>query len=67
MVYYGKGALKRLGCGWEKFALENKLVEGDACVFELMDSKDVLQFKVQILKGDLPFDGKTAATPILVE
>ncbi|MED6106140.1 hypothetical protein PIB30_002032 [Stylosanthes scabra] len=41
--------------GWRKFANDNNLVEGDACVFELMENTDEkIIFEVQILKGDLP-------------
>ncbi|MED6152498.1 hypothetical protein PIB30_092675 [Stylosanthes scabra] len=41
--------------GWRKFAIDNHLGEGDACVFELMENSDEkIIFQVQILKGDLP-------------
>lgn len=53
MTYCVNGRIRRLYCGWEKFATDNKLKIGDGCIFELIDSKN-LQFKVQILPGQLP-------------
>ncbi|MED6183138.1 hypothetical protein PIB30_035270 [Stylosanthes scabra] len=41
--------------GWKKFAVENGLKDGDACVFELKEnSEEKLVFQVQILRGDIP-------------
>ncbi|KAL1359394.1 hypothetical protein HN51_004712 [Arachis hypogaea] len=41
--------------GWKKFAVDNHLEVGDACVFELKESsEEKLVFQVQILRGDLP-------------
>ncbi|URE05333.1 B3 domain-containing protein [Musa troglodytarum] len=53
VVYYGDQSFQRFGCGWKKFVVDNNLKEGDGCVFELMDTGNI-QFKVQILRGDLP-------------
>lgn len=61
---------------WGKFAKENNLAVGDACVFELMegDSNSTrIQFKVQILKDDFPSEllekaeGYTMENPISLD
>ncbi|KAH7659104.1 B3 DNA binding domain-containing protein [Dioscorea alata] len=57
MTYCVNRRTRRLYCGWEKFATDNKLKIGDGCIFELVDSKN-LQFKVQILPGQLPSNSK---------
>ncbi|KAH0456025.1 hypothetical protein IEQ34_013932 [Dendrobium chrysotoxum] len=54
--YYGESTLKRFGCGWKKFALENKLKIGDGCVFELIDDDKELKLGVQILDGQIPLE-----------
>nr|XP_043630382.1 B3 domain-containing protein Os04g0386900-like [Erigeron canadensis] len=61
---------------WGKFATDNDLAAGDACVFELTegscDSSNI-EFKVQILKNNFPSEllgkaeGLTANNPISVE
>lgn len=56
MTYNGSSSFKRLDHGWRDFSIDNNLKAGDACVFQLIDTKDVVQFKVQILRGDLPSD-----------
>ncbi|KAM0934120.1 putative transcription factor B3-Domain family [Dioscorea sansibarensis] len=71
MTYCGNLPKRRLYCGWEKFATDNKLKIGDGCIFELVDSKN-LQFKVQILPGQLPsnlkpnINGKSCDSPIFI-
>ncbi|KAK8945707.1 B3 domain-containing protein [Platanthera guangdongensis] len=55
MKYLGEGILKRFGCGWKEFALDNHLKVGDGCVFELMARDDnEMKLQVQILDGQLP-------------
>ncbi|XLR12797.1 hypothetical protein S83_040735, partial [Arachis hypogaea] len=56
MVYRGHApGRKFFDGGWRKFVKANCLVEGDACVFELMaNSDEKIVFEVQILRGDLP-------------
>lgn len=56
VVYCGDQSFQRFGEGWKKFVVDNNLKEGDGCVFELMDTENI-QFKVQILRGDLPAFG----------
>jgi len=54
MDYNGQNKTKLFdSVGWEKFAEENYLKLGDACVFELMkNSEEEIEFKVQILRGE---------------
>ncbi|WVZ25413.1 hypothetical protein V8G54_003957 [Vigna mungo] len=56
MVYCGQNKLQVFRpAGWKKFAVENCLRVGDACIFELMESSDKkVIFEVQILRGDIP-------------
>ncbi|RYR73227.1 hypothetical protein Ahy_A02g007569 isoform C [Arachis hypogaea] len=56
MVYRGHApGRKFFDGGWRKFVKANCLVEGDACVFELMaNSDEKIVFEVQILRGDVP-------------
>ncbi|CAL9101264.1 unnamed protein product, partial [Musa acuminata var. zebrina] len=56
VVYCGDQSFQRFGQGWKNFVADNNLKEGDGCVFELMDTENI-QFKVQILRGDLPAFG----------
>ncbi|XP_020582828.1 B3 domain-containing protein Os04g0386900-like [Phalaenopsis equestris] len=70
MKYYGESRLKRLGCGWKKFALENNLKVGDGCVFELMDDDKELRLGVQILNGQIPVEFirlGSAEKPIIID
>ncbi|URE05334.1 B3 domain-containing protein [Musa troglodytarum] len=72
VVYYGDQSFQRFGCGWKKFVVDNNLKEGDGCVFELMDTGNI-QFKVQILRGDLPAlgagggDGRSSGDVIVID
>ncbi|KAL1540011.1 B3 domain-containing protein-like protein [Salvia divinorum] len=66
----------RFDCGgWKRFVDENNLAEGDACIFEVMESStQILRLDVIILRNtmDLPpallskiqFHGKTPETAI---
>ncbi|TKY58958.1 hypothetical protein E2542_SST16033 [Spatholobus suberectus] len=56
MVYYGHSKQQIFNTtGWKKFAVDNCLRVGDACIFELMESSDEkVIFEVQILRGDIP-------------
>ncbi|XP_047168044.1 B3 domain-containing protein Os06g0112300-like [Vigna umbellata] len=58
MVYCGQNKLQVFSAaGWKKFAVENCLRVGDACIFELMESSDKkVIFEVQILRGDIPYE-----------
>ncbi|RWV92093.1 hypothetical protein BHE74_00059210 [Ensete ventricosum] len=56
VAYCGDQSFQRFGEGWKNFVDDNNLKEGDGCVFELMDTENI-QFKVQILRGDLPAFG----------
>ncbi|XP_031500621.1 B3 domain-containing protein Os03g0212300-like [Nymphaea colorata] len=44
------GGIVGFSSGWRKFAVENHLREGDACVFEFI--KEPIGFKVHIFRGD---------------
>ncbi|XP_077234957.1 B3 domain-containing protein Os04g0386900-like isoform X2 [Tasmannia lanceolata] len=71
VLYYGDRPFKRFTPSWRKFATDNKLKVGDACVFELIGSKK-LEFRVQILDGKFPpavvsSEGQSAADPIIIE
>ena len=49
------GIRKRFDTNWRKFAVDNGLKIGDACVFELEEcSGSKLVFRVQILDGEIP-------------
>ncbi|XP_024637418.1 B3 domain-containing protein Os04g0386900 [Medicago truncatula] len=54
MTYNGQNKTKQFdSVSWEKFAEDNYLKLGDACVFELMkNSEEEIVFKVQILRGE---------------
>ncbi|KAK4748037.1 hypothetical protein SAY87_014623 [Trapa incisa] len=75
MVYYGNGLKrKRFNVQWRHFADDNALKVGDACVFELMVcTKEVLKFRVQILRGDIPLilqyrvPGANSDHPLVIE
>ncbi|PKA55715.1 B3 domain-containing protein [Apostasia shenzhenica] len=66
--YVIRKTYKVLNGGWRKFATDNNLRLGDACVFELMDAEKVM-FRVQILDGQLPErrEGVRAEIPILID
>ncbi|KAF9625267.1 hypothetical protein IFM89_020853 [Coptis chinensis] len=75
MRYYGSDtdSNKRFDPGWKKFAMENRLKVGDGCVFQLEEySAQRLEFKVQILNGDIPselvskHDGSSSDNPITI-
>ncbi|XP_042016067.1 B3 domain-containing protein Os04g0386900-like [Salvia splendens] len=39
MMYHGNDSRPRFECaGWKKFVNDNNLAEGDACIFEVMES-----------------------------
>ncbi|XP_077242916.1 B3 domain-containing protein Os04g0386900-like isoform X2 [Tasmannia lanceolata] len=69
-LYSGDKSFKRFDPSWRRFVIDNKLKVGDACVFELMDSKN-FEFRVQILDGEVPHDlltdGENEAAPIIIE
>lgn len=72
--YGTKGSCKRFDGSWRKFAEDNNLKVGDACVFELIEySSKKLFFRVQILRGDIPPEllqkvvGETEDSPIVIE
>ncbi|CAB4269257.1 unnamed protein product [Prunus armeniaca] len=59
---------------WKAFAIDNNLKVGDSCVFEQLEcSSTRLVFRVQILRGDIPFefldklDGDNVDAPIVLE
>ncbi|KAK7317933.1 hypothetical protein RJT34_02570 [Clitoria ternatea] len=56
ILYSGQSRDKKfVSNGWKKFARDNSLKVGDACVFELMENSDEkVTFEVQILRGDIP-------------
>ncbi|KAK7400709.1 hypothetical protein VNO78_11982 [Psophocarpus tetragonolobus] len=60
MIYSGQSKQQILSnSGWKKFAVDNCLRVGDACIFELMECKDnKVIFEVQILRGDIPFSSE---------
>ncbi|CAL9176446.1 unnamed protein product, partial [Musa hybrid cultivar] len=72
VVYCGDQSFQRFGQGWKNFVADNNLKEGDGCVFELMDTENI-QFKVQILRGDLPAfragggDGQSSDEVIVID
>ncbi|KAL5731818.1 hypothetical protein ACHQM5_004511 [Ranunculus cassubicifolius] len=41
------GDHRKLSAGWKTFVVDNQLKEGDVCIFELVDSKNV-ELKVSI-------------------
>ncbi|CAM0912459.1 unnamed protein product [Alopecurus aequalis] len=54
--YCGDNKLKRLDTAWADFAVDNQLLVGDACVFELVSgggggAGEELVFEVQLLRG----------------
>ncbi|KAF7137631.1 hypothetical protein RHSIM_Rhsim07G0047200 [Rhododendron simsii] len=74
LTYLGRGDLRRFDCTWKSFVDDNDLEIGDACVFELAESsRDIIRFRVQILKGDFPAEleervnGETSSTPIILD
>uniref|UniRef100_A0A7C9D4I8 TF-B3 domain-containing protein n=1 Tax=Opuntia streptacantha TaxID=393608 RepID=A0A7C9D4I8_OPUST len=57
MTYNGNHPThKRLDPRWRTFVADNKLQVGDACLFELMECGSTIKFKVQILRGNFPFE-----------
>lgn len=52
------GIKKKFDTNWRKFAVDNGLKIGDACVFELCEciggANAKLVFRVQILSGEIP-------------
>ncbi|KAM0851211.1 hypothetical protein ACQ4PT_052574 [Festuca glaucescens] len=75
MSYCGDNRLKRLDGAWADFAVDNGLLVGDACVFELVSGVGVkgkeLVFEVQVLRGggmpgELAAKGATADDPIVI-
>ncbi|CAB4299620.1 unnamed protein product [Prunus armeniaca] len=73
MIYHGSSSHKRLD-NWKAFAIDNNLKVGDSCVFEQLEcSSTRLVFRVQILRGDIPFefldklDGDNVDAPIVLE
>ncbi|KAK7362470.1 hypothetical protein VNO77_04584 [Canavalia gladiata] len=73
MVYNGQSnCLNFTTTDWKKFAEDNSLKVGDACIFELMEcSKTKVIIEVQILRGDIPSeildsDGQSAETAIVI-
>ncbi|KAK7273649.1 hypothetical protein RIF29_14707 [Crotalaria pallida] len=58
--------------GWNKFASENNLNVGDACIFELARRKQILYFNVFIFRGveelscSLPKGIDASPTPLLI-
>ncbi|KAL7591411.1 hypothetical protein Lser_V15G32703 [Lactuca serriola] len=58
LLYHGDQTKRRFGNeAWGKFVTDNKLVAGDACVFELMEGSlmsRIVKFKVQILRSGFP-------------
>ncbi|XP_027348288.1 B3 domain-containing protein Os04g0386900-like [Abrus precatorius] len=77
MVYNGhrKGWKLFAAKGWKKFAVDNCLKIGDACILELMESRNKkIIFNVQILRGDIPSKflendtmGQTAEMAIVID
>lgn len=73
--YYGNRRSKALDPKqWKKFVNDNGLKCGDACVFELLEcSSTLLKFRVQILRGHIPFQlhhkfsGETKDIPIIID
>ncbi|XP_047957814.1 B3 domain-containing protein REM16-like [Salvia hispanica] len=75
-MYVGGNRKPRFDCGcWKTFVDDNNLAEGDACIFEVMESStQILRFDVVILRNtmDLPpalvskiqSNGKTPETAI---
>ena len=53
--YCGDTKLKRLDAAWADFVVDNRLLVGDACVFELVSGGGItgeeLVFEVQVLRG----------------
>ena len=39
--------------GWNKFADDNKLQQGDMCLFELLKNEEELTINVHIIRGDI--------------
>ncbi|XP_051198036.1 B3 domain-containing protein Os06g0112300-like [Lolium perenne] len=75
MSYCGDNRLKRLDGAWADFAVDNGLLVGDACVFELVSGGGVkgqeLVFQVQVLRGggmpgEIADKGATADDPIVI-
>ncbi|XP_047957035.1 B3 domain-containing protein Os04g0386900-like isoform X2 [Salvia hispanica] len=76
MMYLGNDKRPRFECaGWKRFVNDNNLKEGDACIFEVMESSpQILRLDVVIIRNtmDLPpallskiqSQGKTPETAI---
>ncbi|KAK4414371.1 hypothetical protein Salat_2850100 [Sesamum alatum] len=55
MYFYGQSKQKGFGGGWKQFLDEHNLVEGDALVFQVMESNhSKLNLKAHILRSALP-------------
>ncbi|XP_076937802.1 B3 domain-containing protein Os04g0386900-like [Bidens hawaiensis] len=72
----GVGRCKLEKRTWAKFATDNKLNVGDACVFELMEggpNSASIKFRVQVLKDDPPaelldkVEGSHENSPITID
>ncbi|KAE8813136.1 B3 domain-containing protein [Hordeum vulgare] len=70
MRYCGDLKLKKLDADWMDFAVDNRLQIHDACVFELVSTREEVVFMVQILRGSLPKEitskGYTADEPLVI-
>uniref|UniRef100_A0ACD5VD76 Uncharacterized protein n=1 Tax=Avena sativa TaxID=4498 RepID=A0ACD5VD76_AVESA len=75
MSYCGDTRTKRLDGAWADFAVDNGLLVGDACVFELVAgggrAREELAFEVQVLRGggmpwELAAKGDKADGPIVI-
>ena len=74
MRFTGGRQIQRLEAGWRGFALDNGLMLGDGCVFELLDGKpEGVVFRVQVLRAHIPEEireragGYTPSSPILID
>ncbi|KAJ6854225.1 B3 domain-containing protein-like [Iris pallida] len=67
-MWYDRSRIRR---GWKQFALDNDLKVGDGCVYELTDAAK-LEFRVQILDGDVPPQllgavGRSTGMPMMID
>lgn len=53
MMYTGSNKRKQLErLGWSNFFNDNEVREGDACIFEILESSDdIIRLRVVILRG----------------